>query len=299
MKVFYINRKPLKLPPNHRFPVKKYPSLRGELLSQGILQSSELYESSAIPRETALLAHTAEYFDAVIEGRLDHRMIRQIGLPWSQSLVERVLASIGSAIDSSHEALVSGISGHLSGGTHHAFSDQGRGFCIFNDLAITILNLLQNKLVQRAAIVDLDAHQGNGNSAILGSYPEVFIFSMHGKKSYPYRKVPSTLDIDLPEFIGDNDYLHLLIDALPKVIDFNPDIVFYLAGVDPLKQDRLGRLSLSMQGLANRDRLVLESFWKHQIPVSIAMGGGYAQPIDLTVNAHAQTYKIVKEIYQS
>lgn len=298
MKVFYINRKPLRLPPNHRFPVKKYTSLKDELLSQGILSSSELYESSEVTREIALLAHTPEYYDAVIEGRLDQRMIRQIGLPWSQSLVARVLASVGSAIDSSQEALLSGISGHLSGGTHHAFSDQGRGFCIFNDLAITILHLLKNKLTQRAAIVDLDAHQGNGNAAILGHHPEIFIFSMHGEKSYPYRKVPSTLDIDLPEYVEDNAYLHLLKEALPQVVNFKPDIVFYLAGVDPLKDDRLGKLSLSMKGLEHRDRIVLETFRQHQIPVSIAMGGGYAQPIDLTVKAHAQTYRIVKEIYQ-
>jgi acetoin utilization deacetylase AcuC-like enzyme len=299
LKVFYINRKPLRLPPNHRFPVKKYPSLKDELLSQGILSGSELHESSEVNREIALLAHTPEYYDAVIEGRLDPRMIRQIGLPWSQRLVARVLASVGSAIDSSQEALLSGISGHLSGGTHHAFPDQGRGFCIFNDLAITTLHLLKNKLIQRAAIVDLDAHQGNGNSAILGHHPEIFIFSMHGEKSYPYRKVPSTLDIDLPEYIEDNAYLPLLKEALPQVVNFKPDIVFYLAGVDPLKDDRLGKLSLSMKGLEHRDRIVLETFWQHQIPVSIAMGGGYAQPIALTVRAHAQTYRIVKEIYQS
>jgi acetoin utilization deacetylase AcuC-like enzyme len=297
LKVFYISRKPLELPPNHRFPVKKYLSLKHELLSQGVLIDRELYASSPVSREIALLAHTPGYYDAVIEGSLDHRMIRQIGLPWSHALVERVLASIGSAIDSSHEALVSGISGHLSGGTHHAFADQGRGFCIFNDLAITILHLLDERLIQRAAIIDLDAHQGNGNSAILGNRSDVFIFSMHGEKSYPYRKVPSTLDIDLPQNVEDNLYLSLLKDAIPRVLESKPDIIFYLAGVDPLREDRLGKMSLSMRGLAHRDQMVLEACYRHQIPVSIAMGGGYAQPIDHTVMAHVQTYKIAKQTY--
>ena len=176
-------------------------------------------------------------------------------------------------------------------------SDQGMGYCVFNDLAVAILDLLTAKKISRTAIIDLDVHQGNGNAAILGSYPQVFTFSMQGQKNYPYRKVPSTLDINLPDGTTDKEYLDHLISALPAIFDFRPDIIFYLAGVDPLKEDRLGRLSLSMEGLGDRDWYVLEQCQRQSIPLCLVMGGGYAVPIELTVQAHVQTYKIAKEIF--
>lgn len=270
-----------------------------EIRNQKILDEDELISGRLASRDEVILAHTAEYFDGIISGSIDPKIIRQIGLPWSKELVDRSLASVGCSLCAANEALISGFAGNLGGGTHHAMADQGMGYCVFNDLAVVILNLLTRKKISRAAIIDLDVHQGNGNAAILGSYPQVFTFSMQGQKNYPFRKVPSSLDINLPDGTSDGEYVDHLITALPKVFDFKPDIVFYLAGVDPLKEDRLGHLSLTMDGLSERDWLVLDQCQRHSLPVCLVMGGGYAVPIELTVQAHVQTYKIVKEIFQN
>jgi acetoin utilization deacetylase AcuC-like enzyme len=299
MKIYYLNQTTLPLPPGHRFPAQKYPMLLNEIRNQNILNEQELIQAQPASREEVILAHTADYFDSICMGNIDAKIMRQIGLPWSTELVERSLASVGSSICAANEAMKSGISGNLGGGTHHAMADQGMGYCVFNDLAVVILNLLHRKSIHRTAIIDLDVHQGNGNAAILGSNPEVFTFSMQGLKNYPYRKVPSTLDINLPDGTGDGEYLKQLIMALPKIFDFKPDIIFYLAGVDPLQEDRLGRLSLTLNGLGERDWLVLEQCQRHSIPVCLVLGGGYAVPIELTVQAYIQTYKIVKEVFQN
>jgi acetoin utilization deacetylase AcuC-like enzyme len=297
MKVFYSDHHHLELPPNHRFPIEKYKLLREGLLEQGILSSQNMVKAPLASRKTITLAHTPEYFDSIYSGNVEQKVMRQIGLPWSEALVRRSLASVGGAICAAEEALVSGISGNLAGGTHHALANEGQGFCVFNDLAVVVLHLFQETLVRRAAIIDLDVHQGNGNAAILGSRSDVFIFSMHGEKNYPFRKVPSTLDIGLPDGAGDTDYLFALQRALPAVVEFKPEIILYQAGVDPLHEDQLGRLSLSMQGLAERDYLVLSLGKQLNIPIAIAMGGGYAKPIQATVDAHIQTYRIAKEIF--
>jgi acetoin utilization deacetylase AcuC-like enzyme len=297
MKVFYSDHHHLELPPNHRFPIEKYKLLREGLLEHGILSSQNMVKAPLASRKTIILAHTSEYFDSIYSGNVEPKVMRQIGLPWSEALVHRSLASVGGAICAAEEALVNGISGNLAGGTHHALASEGQGFCVFNDLAIVVLHLFQQNLVCRAAIIDLDVHQGNGNAAILGSRSDVFIFSMHGEKNYPFRKVPSTLDIGLPDGAGDTDYLFALQRALPAVVEFKPEIILYQAGVDPLHEDQLGRLSLSMQGLAERDYQVLSLGKQLNIPIAIAMGGGYAKPIQVTVDAHIQTYRIAKEIF--
>jgi acetoin utilization deacetylase AcuC-like enzyme len=298
MKIFYSDKYTVELPAGHRFPMEKYRLVRLGLLGEGLLCEEELLEPSLATREAVTLAHAPEYFDAIYNGTIDPKAMRRIGFPWSRSLVVRSLASVGGALSAAEEALRSGVSGNLAGGTHHALADSGEGFCVFNDIAVVILHLLEQGSIKRAAIVDLDVHQGNGNSAILGDRQDVFIFSMHGEKNYPFRKVPSTLDIDLADGTGDEEYLFHLQTALPVVFEFRPDIVFYQAGVDPLKEDVLGRLSLSMAGLASRDRLVLSECKRHAIPVSLALGGGYAKPIELTVEAHIQTYRILKEIFK-
>jgi acetoin utilization deacetylase AcuC-like enzyme len=298
MKVFYSDKYMVELPPGHRFPMGKYRLVRMALLREGILTERELYEPRLAAPEMIKLAHTAEYVDAICDGTIDAKAMRKIGFPWSPALVLRSLASVGGALCAAEEALQNGVSGNLAGGTHHALPDCGEGFCVFNDIAVVILQLLKERAIHRAAIVDLDVHQGNGNAAILAGNQSVFILSMHGAKNYPFRKVPSTLDIDLPDNTGDEDYLAQLHQALPKVFAFHPDIIFYQAGVDPLKADSLGRLDLSMAGLAARDRMVLTECWHRGIPISLALGGGYAKPIELTVDAHAQTYRIVKEIYE-
>jgi len=297
LRIFYSDKYTVELPPDHRFPMEKYKLVRLGLLAEGVLAEDELFEPSLANREAVLLAHTAEYVDAICEGTIDPKAMKRIGFPWSRSLVVRSLASVGGAICAAEEALESGVSGNLAGGTHHAMANAGEGFCVFNDIAVVILKLIKQSSIRRAAIVDLDVHQGNGNSAILGSRSDVFIFSMHGEKNYPFRKIPSTLDINLPDGTGDDEYLSLLEKALPVVFDFNPDIIFFQAGVDPLKEDHLGRLSLSKLGLAERDRMVLSNCKRHGVPISLALGGGYAKPIEITVEAHIQTYKALKEIF--
>ncbi len=296
MRVFYSDHHVVALPADHRFPMPKYARVREELLRQGVLSRDELFPSPPVMREQLLLAHTPGYVDAVLDGSLEPRIVRQIGLPWSPALVERTLASMGGSLAAAREALASGFSGSLAGGTHHALAEEGQGFCVFNDLAVVSLVLLQEGLLERIAIVDLDVHQGNGNAAILGARPDVFILSLHGEKNYPYRKVPSTLDVGLSDGTTDEQYLAALEPGLEEVFAFRPQFVLYLAGVDPLAEDRLGRLSLTMDGLARRDQRVLERCRAAGVPVALVLGGGYAVPIELTVQAHVQTYQVARAV---
>ncbi len=277
--------------------MEKYRLIRFALLKYGVVRDYELHEPPMPSPDIIMLAHTPAYVEAVLNGTLSDSQIRKIGFPYSKALVDRSLATVGGALAAAEEALRSGVSGNLAGGTHHAFADSGAGYCVFNDLAIVTNYLRAVHKVRRVAIIDLDVHQGNGNSAILGGRDDVFIFSMHGAKNYPFHKVPSTIDIDLPDYTGDREFHRLLKEHLPKVFAFKPDIVLYQAGVDPLKEDTLGRLSLTHDGLQERDRLVLKACRAHGIPVSLALGGGYATPIDLTVEAHVGTYKAVREVF--
>lgn len=297
MKVFYSDRYTIPLPDGHRFPMEKYRLIRLALLKYGVLRDNELIEPDLPSFERLTLAHSPDYVAAVTNGALTDFQIRKIGFPYSEALVARSYATVGGALAAADEALRSGVSGNLAGGTHHAFADSGEGYCVFNDLAVVANYLLSIQKVKRIAIIDLDVHQGNGNAAILGGRSDIFIFSMHGAKNYPFRKVPSTIDIDLPDNTSDNDFLDALRDCLPKVFAFKPDMVLYQAGVDPLKEDVLGRLALTCEGLAERDRLVLKACKTHQIPISLALGGGYANPIDLTVEAHVGTYKAIREVF--
>jgi len=297
VKVFYSDRYTIELPEGHRFPMQKYKMLRQALLDVGVLSENELYEAELATREMVLLAHTEEYVDGVLHNTLPRIIQRRIGFPWSEKLVERSLVTVGGAYLTACEALESGISGNLAGGTHHALPDAGEGFCVFNDQAIALLQLFKERKIERAAIVDLDVHQGNGNSAILGGRDDIFIFSMHGAKNYPFKKVPSTLDVELPDDTSDDEYLTILENNLPAVFKSNPDIIFYQAGVDPLREDTLGRISMTKAGLKERDRMVFKACFSRGIPVSMAMGGGYAAPIELTVQQHVETYKALKEVY--
>ncbi len=272
--------------------------VRAALREKQIFQADELVAAALAPPETIMLAHLPAYVEAICNGSVDSKLMRRIGFPWSYSLVRRSLATVGGTIAAAEEALVHRAAGNLAGGTHHAMADGGEGFCVFNDIAIAIMYLRKQRAIRRAAIIDLDVHQGNGNSAILGALQDVFIFSMHGEKNYPFRKIPSTLDIDLADGVGDEEYLAALRAALPQVLAFQPQIIFYQAGVDALQQDTLGRLSLSLAGLAARDRLVFSQCQQAGIPICTVLGGGYAKPIDLTVAAHVQTYTILKEVFK-
>lgn len=297
MRIYYSDHYTIDLPEGHRFPMRKYRMLRHALTERGIIGEHELRDAVPIGRDDLLLAHTERYVDGVLQGTLDRLEIRRIGFPWSPALVQRSLATVGGCLASARAALDDGISGNLAGGTHHALRDAGEGFCVFNDIAVATLRLIQDGLVRRVAIIDLDVHQGNGNSDILGSHPDVTILSMHGAKNYPFRKVPSTIDIDLPDGTGDARFLEALDEHLPIVLDRGPDLVFYQCGVDPLEHDALGRLSLTFDGLRERDRRVLQACKTRGIPVMLALGGGYADPIELTIEAQCNTYRVAKELY--
>ncbi len=299
MIVYYSDTYTIPLPDGHKFPMSKYRMIRDELLLSGTLQLSELVQSPIFPQELLYTTHDKQYVDAVCSLTLDPKIVRRIGFPLTPALVTRSLATVGGAVAASQTALDIGVSGNLAGGTHHALYDAGEGFCVFNDIAVSIMQLLSHHHISKAAIIDVDVHQGNGNSAILGDLPQVFIFSMHGKKNYPFHKVPSTIDIDLEDNTEDEEYLDILSKYLPKIFDFKPDIVFYLGGSDPLHTDSLGRISLTMNGLAERDRMVFEACYAKGIPLSLALGGGYSKPIDHSVQAHVQTYKVLKSIYKN
>ena len=297
MRVYYSDHYTIDLPEGHRFPMRKYRMLRYALLERGIIREDELCDAEPIPREDLLLAHTERYIDGVLTGTLDRLEQRRIGFPWSPALVLRSLATVGGCLASARAALEDGISGNLAGGTHHALRDAGEGFCVFNDIAVSTLKLMQEERIRSTVIIDLDVHQGNGNSDILGGRPDVTIFSMHGAKNYPFRKVPSTIDIDLPDGTDDATYLRILAEHLPFLLDGAPDLVFYQCGVDPLVHDALGRLSLTFEGLRERDRMVIQACRDRHIPIMLALGGGYADPIEHTIEAQCGTYEVAKQVY--
>ncbi len=299
MTVFYSDSYTVPLPEGHRFPMEKYRMLRDALLAEGILGADELHEARPVDRAVLLAAHTAEYVNRFCEGTIDARAVRRIGIPWSEAFVRRSLASVGGTLAAARAALGEGIAGNLAGGTHHAFAGYGEGYCVFNDIAVAALTLLEEGQIERAAVIDLDVHQGNGTAAILGAERRAFTFSMHGRNNFPFTKIDSTLDLALEDGTGDEEYLALLRDALPKVLAFAPDIIFYQGGVDPLMSDRLGKLAMSHDGLMRRDTMVIGAARRLEIPIVLTLGGGYARPISDTVRAHVGTYRVVKELFRS
>lgn len=292
MTVFYSDSYTVPLPANHRFPMAKYRLLRDELVAQNILTQSDLHEAIPIDRETLLLAHTAGYVDAFIDGSVDPAIVRRIGIPWSHAFVRRSLASTGGTLAAARASLREGIAGNLAGGTHHAFADRGEGYCVFNDIAVASLALLREELVRRVAVIDLDVHQGNGTASILGGDPRVFTLSIHGRNNFPFTKVDSTLDIPVEDGIGDAEYLPLVEHALTRALAFSPDVIFYQAGVDVLRSDGLGRLGMSHEGVMERDRMVINAALSHEIPIVLTLGGGYSKPISETVRGHVGTYRV-------
>jgi acetoin utilization deacetylase AcuC-like enzyme len=294
---FYPAVPELPLPDGHRFPVSKYRLLRERVERGGVIGRARLAPSPAIARAGLLVAHDEGYVDAMLAGTVGRDEMRRIGLPWSEVLVARSMATVGGALAAARNALQHGISGQLAGGTHHAHAAFGSGYCVFNDLAITALTLLGESAVERVAIVDLDVHQGDGNAAILAAEPRAFTLSIQGAKNFPFRRVPSSLDVELPDGTGDVAYLHALLDALDAVIAFRPSLVLYLSGADPLAEDTLGRLSLTHAGLIERDRYVLEAFQRRGVPVAIVAGGGYAKPIEATVEAYANTFATAADVH--
>lgn len=250
----------------------------------------------ALPGDV-LRVHEPEYVAAFLKGTLPANVMRRIGFPWSPELVTRTLASVGSTLAATQEAWVNGLSGSLAGGTHHAFRNEGSGFCVFNDLAIAIEQMRFQHGLRRLAVIDLDVHQGDGTAALFAEDPGVFTLSIHGRKNFPFRKQQSRLDVELEDGVQDEEYLSAVEGALLDVWEFEPQMILYQSGVDGLASDRLGRLALSEKGLGRRDELVLGSAKSRQIPIVITLGGGYAEPLDHTVNAHCNTFRIASRVY--
>ncbi|MFN8582216.1 MAG: histone deacetylase [Gemmatimonadaceae bacterium] len=284
------------LPAGHRFPIEKYALLRDAVLGSGVVAPEHLHEPARVPVDALLRAHTHDYVTRVTGGALSPHEIRRVGFPWSAMLVERALRAAGGTLEAAQHALGAGVAMNLAGGTHHAFADRGEGFCVFNDVVVAIRQLQFYGRIQRAAVIDLDVHQGNGTHAMLADDPRVVTFSMHGRRNYPFHKVPGTLDIELDDGTGDDEYLACLADALPTVLARSrPDLVLYLAGADPHEGDRLGRLRLTFDGLARRDAMVLDACRDVGIPVAIVIAGGYGRDIQTTVEVHRRTAAIAAE----
>jgi len=291
VRAFFSDTYELPLPPGHRFPMPKYKLLRERLVGSGVLAAEDLEESDLVDRASLLFAHTPEYVEAIFSGTLDVEAERQLGFPWSEGLVARSRASVQGTVAAARAALRDGAAGNLAGGTHHASAGHGAGFCVFNDIAVAARTLQREGAIDRAVVVDLDVHQGDGTAAIFAGDDSVFTFSMHGAKNFPFRKQRSSLDVDLPDGCADAEYLDALDRHLPVALDrARADILFFQAGVDPLEHDSLGRLKLSLCGLRERDRRVARTARERGIPLVLTLGGGYARPISLSVEAHAGTW---------
>lgn len=293
--VYYTDHIPLPLPEGHRFPERKYQLLRELLIHENLVPSHRMVPAEMAPPELLHLAHSPSYVQSIMDGSVDPGILKRIGFPWSPDLHRRTSASVGGALAAARSALEFGVSSCLAGGTHHAHYDRGEGYCVYNDIAVVTRYLQREGWARRVFIFDLDVHQGNGNSSILGKDEGVFIASIHGEKNYPFIKVPGTLDIGLPEGTGDEQYLEALDEVIECAERFQPDYVFYQMGVDALEFDKLGKLKLTYEGLMERDRRVLGFSHENHIPVSLALGGGYSDPIEQTVRAYANTYKVLKE----
>ncbi|HEX8651487.1 MAG TPA: histone deacetylase [Pyrinomonadaceae bacterium] len=283
----------------HVFPIRKFELVRDRLLSEGTLRPADIFEPQPAAIADVLLVHTEDYITRLRSGRLTPREIRRLGLPWSKALVRRSFLATGGTLAAARRALAEGVGSNLAGGTHHAFPDHGEGFCVLNDVAITIRVLLRDRLIVRAGVVDCDVHQGNGTAAIFEEDESVFTFSMHGAKNYPLFKTRSDLDVELPDETGDEAYMTTLAENLPRVFAHAPDIVFYLGGADPYVGDKLGRLALTIEGLAARDRFVLTECRARRIPVVTVMSGGYAEDIRDTVEIHCNTIRAVRAVFDN
>ena len=294
--LFYCDNHEIELPAGHKFPMRKYRLVREVLMADGQYQ----FQAAPFADIADIKAvHDAEYVEKFLAGTLAPQVQRRIGFPWSRSLVNRTLASVGGTLSATEEALRNGFGGNLAGGTHHAFRGEGAGFCVFNDIAIAVEWLRRERGIRRAAIVDLDVHQGDGTAAIFEGDEDALTLSVHGRNNFPFRKQRSRIDIDLEDHTGDAEYLSVVESVLPKVLDWRPEIIFYQSGVDGLECDLLGRLSLTLEGLRRRDLLVTTACAKHHIPLVITQGGGYGEPIEQTALAHANTYRTALQAYDS
>jgi acetoin utilization deacetylase AcuC-like enzyme len=283
------------LPEGHRFPIAKYTLLREAVAAEGVIPESHLHDPERVPLDDVRRVHDAAYVERLTRGAMPAAEQRALGFPWSEALVERSFRAAGGTLEAATHALGAGIAMNLAGGTHHAFASHGEGFCVLNDVAIAVRALRARGRLQRAAIIDLDVHQGNGTHALFAGDDATFTFSMHGRRNYPFRKVAGTLDIELEDGTGDDEYLDLLDRSLPEVLSrARPDLVFLLAGADPHQGDTLGRLRLTFDGLMRRDAMVLEACRQIGVPVAIVVAGGYGRDIHDTVRVHTNTARVAR-----
>ena len=292
MQIFYTDHFVLPIPSTHRFPMQKYRLLREQVQHADWLHGHTLVEPPAAEVTQLLRAHSAVYVTQIMEGTLSAAEVRRIGFPWSPQMVERSRRAAGATMAAAHQALRDGVAISLAGGTHHACVGHGEGYCVFNDSAVTALELHALGLVKRVLVVDLDVHQGNGTADIMADHEWCYTFSMHGAKNYPFRKVASDCDIALPDGTTDDEYLTTLATALDHVFHMaRPDLVLYVSGADPYEGDSLGRLKLTKQGLATRDAMVAQMIRSFGVPCVVTMAGGYAYDINDSVAIHANTVR--------
>lgn len=306
MQAFYSDRFVLPLPPGHRFPMEKYQLLRDRLTAN--LPQVRMQQAPEVTEGELALAHDPAYIQAIADGSVDAKILREIGFPWSPAMAARARRSVGDTLAAGRAALSGeGLAANLAGGTHHSYAHKGGGFCVFNDLAVTA-RVLQAEWARRhglrhaalqVAIIDLDVHQGNGTASIFRNENSVFTLSLHGDKNFPFRKEDSDLDIALPDGCGDAEYLAALENALLDLEGrFSPGAVLYLAGADPHEGDRLGRLKLSFDGMQSRDRRIFDWCFRRRLPCVFAMGGGYGSDISTTIQVQENTYRIAVEYWQ-
>lgn len=287
------------LPEGHRFPMRKYELIPMKLIYEGVITQDNIFTPQLASTETITLTHNADYWHRMQTLQLTEREMRAIGFPLTAELVEREAAIMQGTIDCALYALQYGVALNVAGGTHHAFADRGEGFCLLNDFAVAANYLLHHQLIKKTMIVDLDVHQGNGTAAIFHGREDVFTFSMHGAHNYPFRKEQSHLDIGLPDGISGSEYLQILNKHLPQLLDtYQPDIVFYLSGVDVLATDKFGRMKLTIAECKDRDQIVFHACRKRGIPVTVAMGGGYSPDVRDIVTAHCNTFKAAKDMWE-
>ena len=298
LKIAFHNAFIQPLPEGHRFPMIKYELLPQQLLLEGTIEQDNLFQPGLIAKKDVLAVHQEQYFNNLLQLKITPKEQRISGFPHDEKLIIREQLIMEGTCKCAEYALQYGISMNIAGGTHHAYTDHGEGFCLLNDQAIAIQWLLNQQLAKKVLVIDLDVHQGNGTAEIFQNTPEVFTFSMHGKNNYPLKKEVSDLDIPLVDGIKDKDYLYTLEKSLDQILThFSPDFIFFQSGVDILETDKLGRLAVTQDGCKQRDHIVLNLAKELNVPIVVSMGGGYSKEIKHIVEAHANTYRLAQEIY--
>ena len=298
LRVAFHNNYVHPLPKNHRFPMLKYDQLPMSLMDEYLITPCNLFRPKKVSKEVLALTHNETYIQKVLEGTLSKKEERETGFTHSKELVERELTFVGGTIKCCHYAIEHGVSMNIAGGTHHAFSNRGEGFCLFNDQAVAANYLIERKLAKKVLIIDLDVHQGNGTAEIFAGNSSVITFSMHGENNYPFLKQKSDLDVPLPDNTTDGYYLNVLRISLKHLMkEVQPDFLFYQSGVDVLGTDKMGKLSMTKEGCKKRDEFVLKLAKVNKLPIVICMGGGYSPDIKDIVEAHTNTFRVVKNTY--